>query len=219
MAAGLTGNIEVDWGRIKDSITAAAAGALAEKSPPPKKEWISEETLNMLEHRRELIEAGLTQTARELDKDIKAAAREDRVKWLEGKITDNFWDPVKMLTKPRAQKVVALTRDKGHGGVDSKPCEVYADHLEEVQWGTSETAGPGEGRKLAPQGVEIEVGGSAEKSWIKRSAAPNGENSRVRTGSKRTLGSPWIRVVRFSGRSTTNAGNRERYRMTGVTPG
>ena len=35
----------------------------------------------MIEHRRELIAAGLTQTARDLDKDIKASAREYRTKW------------------------------------------------------------------------------------------------------------------------------------------
>ena len=158
MAEGLTGDIEVDWERIKGAIKKAAGEVMQEKHLPPKKEWISEETLSMLEHRRELIAAGLTQTARELDKDIKAAAREDRVKWMEGKMTGNFWDPVKMLTKPRAPKVVALSRNKGEGEIDSKPCEVYADHLEEVQWGTCETEGPGEGRRLAPQDVHIETG-------------------------------------------------------------
>ena len=154
----LVGNIEEDRNIIKEAIKTAARETVCEKQPPPKKEWISEETLNMLEHRRALIEAGLTQTARELDKDIRQSARSDRVRWLEGKMADNFWDPVKMLTKPRAPRVVALTRETGQGGVDSNPSEVYAEFLEQVQWRAAETEGPSGGRKLAPQDVAIEDG-------------------------------------------------------------
>ena len=63
-----------------------------------------------------------------------------------------------MLTKARAPRVVSLRRGEGADEVNGRPCDVYADHLEQVQWARIPTEGGAEQGPLAPPGVQIELG-------------------------------------------------------------
>ena len=113
---------------MKDNIPRAAK--------KPKRAWISEATMELLEHGKALAEAGLMEDARGMDKMIKKAAREDKEEWIKGRLEEKFWDPIKEVTKKPSPQVVALKRGKGWGndGAEGGAAEVYAEHLAQEQW-------------------------------------------------------------------------------------
>ena len=89
----------------------------------PKRAWISEATMELLEHRKALAEAGLMEDARGMANMIKKAAREDKEEWIKGRLEEKFWDPIKEVTKKPSPQVVALKRGKewGNEGQEGGP--------------------------------------------------------------------------------------------------
>ena len=112
-----------------------------------RRPWITEPTLELIEHRKALAGAGLIEDARGIDKMIRAAAREDKRNWIIAGLEIKFWDPIKEVTRKPQPRVVALVPAKG-GGKEAqsmgsqKPAQTYADYLRTTQWGAGERTGP-----------------------------------------------------------------------------
>ena len=99
----------------------------------------------MIEHRKALAERGLIKEAQDLDKMIKRSARDDKEEWIKGRLEDKFWEPIKEFSRSMAPQVVALKRG-GKKEAGRAPAEVYAEFLEEEQWGR-QNAGDGHERE------------------------------------------------------------------------
>ena len=84
---------------------------------------------------------GLLKEARELDKLIRASAKEGNRRWAIEGLQGQCWDPIRALTKGQPPRVVTLKRrgqgddDAGDGGTAA---QVYAYHLGQAQWGRGE---------------------------------------------------------------------------------
>ena len=153
-----------------------------------KRAWITEETLEMVEHRRALAAAGLIGDARALDKLIKAGAREDKRAWIERGLQEKCWEPKQgchpyargpgggagAIAPPEPGKAVANTAD------------IYAEHLGKVQWGAGErnaaqnagwgtTPAPGAARDIPEQEFTMEgLAGALSKSARGRAPGVDG---------------------------------------------
>eukprot|EP00969_Alexandrium_andersonii_P009186 402491-Alexandrium_andersonii.AAC.1 len=77
----------------------------------PKRPWISDPTLRLLAQRKEHAAMGDIGQAEAIDKEIKASAKQDKANWLSNGLKDNFWDPVKLLSRKSPAKVVRLKRE------------------------------------------------------------------------------------------------------------
>eukprot|EP00969_Alexandrium_andersonii_P325042 14362598-Alexandrium_andersonii.AAC.1 len=102
--------------------------------------------MNKIARRWELAHTGNYSEASALDKEIKKSAKRDRSSWFSDKLSHNIWDPVRLLGKDRAPKVVRL---KGKA-IDTSAAQVYAEHLENHQWSNSRTPAEGAGFTSSP---------------------------------------------------------------------
>ena len=114
---------------------------MAHAPPRPNKArraWITYSTMELLAHRKALLEEGLLADARGLGKLIRANARQDKQTWLESRLEENFWDPVKELTHKSSPQVATLKKGlPGAASGNSAPAQVYAEHLRDVHWAHS----------------------------------------------------------------------------------
>eukprot|EP00969_Alexandrium_andersonii_P064384 2836023-Alexandrium_andersonii.AAC.1 len=109
----------------------AAERVFGHKECGPKKPWIKEDTLELLEKRAELVRSGKPTEAEALNKPIKRSAKRNRRTWIEEGLEEKYWDPVKMLSRDRAPRVVHLDgSDK-----TKKVPQIYAEYLAEDHWG------------------------------------------------------------------------------------
>eukprot|EP00969_Alexandrium_andersonii_P102521 4524852-Alexandrium_andersonii.AAC.1 len=86
----------------------AARGVFGNRDKLPKKPWIRQPTLDQLELRARLVQDGKYADADVLNKGIKKLARGDRKAWVQQGLEDRFWDPVRILSRPKARRVVSL---------------------------------------------------------------------------------------------------------------
>ena len=151
------------WERLRGAVERGLVEEIGRERAKPRKEWISEGTLEMIEHRKCLVEVGLLSDARALDKDIKASAKLDRRNWIEEGLSERFWDPIKKVTRRRAPGVAALYEGGDWMKGPGRPCDVFTGHLENKQWGREEgprgAGGAWGGPRLGGAGeVEMETG-------------------------------------------------------------
>eukprot|EP00969_Alexandrium_andersonii_P036812 1613566-Alexandrium_andersonii.AAC.1 len=83
----------------------AAADTIIDRLPRARKPWITDATLALIEQRSELASAGRYRDAELKDKEVKKQARADRTQWFQEKLTGKVWDPVRLLSKDRPQRV------------------------------------------------------------------------------------------------------------------
>ena len=142
--------IQESWDKFAETIKEALKNNVPEAAKKAKRAWLTANTMELVEHRKALAEAGLIEDARNLDKMVKASAREDKKEWVEQGLKDKFWEPIKAITRKSSPQVVTLKDPTGpeQGATGrGKPAEMYAKHLEKVQWGKGEAeeeADPGE---------------------------------------------------------------------------
>ena len=150
------GNIDTHWGVLCEAVQGAMQACIPPAPVKPKRPWISTTTLEMIQHRMCLAEVGLIKDARAMDKLIRSNARSDKKRWIEEGLSIKFWDPIKGLVRKPAPRIVALKRE----GLDKEkewgvPAEVYADYLEQEQWGReTEEQGPDKGWGTGPLGKD-----------------------------------------------------------------
>eukprot|EP00969_Alexandrium_andersonii_P314409 13889739-Alexandrium_andersonii.AAC.1 len=77
----------------------------------PKRPWITDNTLQILEARAALCKQGKYKQAEALNKEVKASARADRRKWIQDGLQERYWDPVRILSRTRPPRVVRLESD------------------------------------------------------------------------------------------------------------
>eukprot|EP00969_Alexandrium_andersonii_P363123 15461236-Alexandrium_andersonii.AAC.1 len=74
----------------------------------PRKPWITERTLSLLEVEARLVAHGHWRELADQSKAIKRSAELDRVAWVERSMTGSQWAPVRALTKPRRPRALRL---------------------------------------------------------------------------------------------------------------
>ena len=76
-AAGVEAEATVEgaWGRIKDAVMVATEQVVPIAPKKPRRAWISEGTMELLEYRKSLAEAGLLKDMGELDNVTKIVAK------------------------------------------------------------------------------------------------------------------------------------------------
>ena len=114
-----------DWAMLNKAVAEAMEATIPVAQKKPKRVWIGAETMEMLEHRKAFIEAGMVTEAQDMDKLIKKSAREDKEQWIKARLEDKFWDPIKEVTRKMNPQAVALKRKRGGEG-RGYPAEVFA---------------------------------------------------------------------------------------------
>ena len=136
---GAPDTVEGHWEVLSDAVKYSMKEHIPPAPKRAKRPWITAETMEVLEHRKCLMELGLVADARSLDKVVRARAKEDKKRWTEEGLKIKFWDPIKALIRQPARRAVAMKRNKKSGMEWGKPSEVFADYLEKEQWGRSES--------------------------------------------------------------------------------
>ena len=135
------------WTGLQVGATKAMADCVPKAPKRARRAWITEETLEMVEHRKALAGQGLILDARALDKMIRARAREDKLAWITRGLEEKFWEPIKECTRKQKPRVVTLRAQGGGDGQEpapATPAQIYADYLGKVQWGVASEGGGGE---------------------------------------------------------------------------
>jgi len=138
--------IDGAWAALSAGIKKAMQDHVPRQERRAKRPRISTHTLELIEHRRALAEAGAIKDARELDVMVKQSAREDRTRWIDEGLQINFWEPIRALRRGRRTQTVLLHQDPDSVKKDTAgaPADVYADFLAEKQWGRAEAPEPTE---------------------------------------------------------------------------
>ena len=138
---GWTAGMEVEeaWGQLKGVVKGALEANIDRHTAKKQREWISEDTLAMIEHRRTLGEAGLLADARGALQGHKGTGHTGQGKWVEEGLQEKFWEPIKSMTRKKAPHAVRLAEGGKGTGEAAKPCEVYANYIEKTQWEPART--------------------------------------------------------------------------------
>lgn len=91
--SALAEGMETDWGAFKDAMQQAAGTTLGTRKPP-KKEWISDSTRDLVEKKRKARLAGAQVEYKQLNRACKKSALADKQTWLDGKIREAEQDMV-----------------------------------------------------------------------------------------------------------------------------
>ena len=122
------------WSQHCEAVAAIARKTLADVAQKPRKPWISEATLSLLEQLRAARQSNDWDSEKALRKQVRKAARQDRSKWLENLAASGDWSCIAKLRKGK-QKNQGRLRDASGDLVSSDlRAETFATHLETVQW-------------------------------------------------------------------------------------
>ena len=156
-AEGPQDTVDGHWKAFCGAVQGAMAEVIPKAPKKAKRPWITADTMELIEHRKCLAELGLVGDARSLDKLIRERARVDKQKWIEEGLKIKFWDPIKSLTGKPNRQAVAMKKVGDNGTEWGKPSEVFADYLEQEQWGRpaapEETEQPTETGEDQPEGA------------------------------------------------------------------
>ena len=100
------------WGTLSTLYAQAIDTHIPKQTLQPKQPWITQTTLNLLERRGQLRQQGDLAQVAELNKTIRKAAKLDKRKWLEERLSTDDWRPITNLKKPFPHK--AFTLINGH---------------------------------------------------------------------------------------------------------
>ena len=124
------------WDALREVYLNALDQHIPKQARQPLKPWISQGTLDLIARRGEARNHGdLTQVA-QYNRDIKRAARRDRKHWLDDRLRNADWEPIKQLKQPFPTKMVRLDAPPQLGPLPSNAtnADIFAAHLEQVQW-------------------------------------------------------------------------------------
>ena len=134
------------WGTLSTLYAQAIDTHIPKQTLQPKQPWITQTTLNLLERRGQLRQQGDLAQVAELNKTIRKAAKLDKRKWLEERLSTDDWRPITNLKKPFPHKAFTLTDTTGPGPPRSN-AEIFATHLATKQW---QEAGQPQGLDTTP---------------------------------------------------------------------
>ena len=100
----------------------------------PRRPWITERTLDLIEKRNTARQIGDHYAERALNKAIKQSAKMDRKVWLNISLDGGNWSAIRSLTRQRKHKQGRLRDLNGQFVDSSMRAETLAEYLEKVQW-------------------------------------------------------------------------------------
>ena len=110
----------------------------SETLPKPKRKanqpWISDETLRLLDLRREARGRNDQEAERRLHKEARKQAKADRTRWLDKMIETGDWQQIRALRQPKRPKCRRLRNSEGELVESECWADTMAAHLEAVQW-------------------------------------------------------------------------------------
>ena len=129
-----TDNIDLFYAGLVDAFATAEGNTLPRRTAVPKRPWISNRTLALIEERCIERRRLHLENERRLTKAIKSSIKNDRAVWLESILASGDWGEIRKLRK--GQKVAQGRLKNMTGEMVSSDCraETLAEHLEKVQW-------------------------------------------------------------------------------------
>ena len=129
-----TNDINLKYAAMVDGVRESAEATLPKRKVGPRQPWIRETTLHLLEDRSLARAQGLFAWEQALNKQIRAAVREDRSIWLDNLVASSSWDIIRKLRKGCVTKQGRLRKSNGDMASSEERADVLAKYLEEVQW-------------------------------------------------------------------------------------
>ena len=99
-----------------------------------RKPWISAQTMGLIEHRNFCRTAGQHTAEKELNKEIRAAARRDRRAWLDDSLASGSWSAIRRLRQGKPKKHTTIQDQNGTFVSTAERADTLADYFEKVQW-------------------------------------------------------------------------------------
>jgi len=96
--------------------------------------WISCDTLQLLELRRQARAQHDCENERKFHKEARNHAKLDRTRWMDSLLEEGNWQQIRALRKPRKLKCGRLKNSSGQLVESDQWADTMADHLEHVQW-------------------------------------------------------------------------------------
>ena len=134
------------WSKLSSTYLQAVERNIPKASSKPRKPWISQSTLDLLEERGRLRQQGDMVKVTKLNRDIRKAAKRDKHNWLDGQLQSGDWGPIGNLRKPFRTQVLSL-RGNDQTTQTATNADIYASHLANEQW---KEAGTPEGLSDTP---------------------------------------------------------------------
>ena len=129
------GGLSQVWEQLSNTYAKAIEHHVPKIVFKPKKPWISEDTLQLIEQRGRLRVQGDMEAVAKLNRDIRKAAKQDKRTWLDEQLQTGDWGPVTNLRKPFRQQVLTLRSNESQPEAHTATnADIYADHLANSQW-------------------------------------------------------------------------------------
>ena len=138
------------WKLFNSAIQAAAKKNLSKDTPPPKKDYLSQHTWNLIKSRQNFYEQGLHDEVKTLDRQIKQNARSDRKRQVVNQFQYNpldphkrkMWKTVNHLRKDFKPSYISMRDENGRLVPLKERAETIATYLEEHHWHNECGQGP-----------------------------------------------------------------------------
>ena len=121
------------WSKLSSTYLQAIERNIPKASSKPRKPWISQSTLDLLEEKGRLRQQGDMVKVTKLNRDIRKAAKRDKRNWLDGQLQSGDWGPIGNLRKPFRTQVLSL-RGNDQTTQTATNADIYASHLANEQW-------------------------------------------------------------------------------------
>ena len=95
-----TSDLDAFHSSLQKAFQKASSNTLGSLKARPKRPWISECTLTLIDRRNEARQKNEWTNEQELSKIIRKSARSDREKWLESLAASGTWTDIRKLRKP-----------------------------------------------------------------------------------------------------------------------
>lgn len=172
-------NVDEAWKRCQEAMKNA------EKHLPlqpltAKKQWISKNTLILIQDRMRARREGSLSEEKSINKLVKKSVRADKAAWFDDALATGSWEAIKRYRKPTAHNQGRLQNSAGHLVPSDMRASVMATHLENVQWQQkpmADTSGPSIGDVLnvnLDRFTEKEVVRELRKLRNRKACGPDG---------------------------------------------
>ena len=128
------GALSCSWEQQCKNVNTIAEELLPQKSSAPRKPWISQETLALLDHKHAARRSGDWESERLIRKQVRQSARRDRARWLESVASTGSWASISKLRRGPRKNQGRLRNTDGDLVSSEMRAQAFAEHLETMQW-------------------------------------------------------------------------------------
>ena len=122
------------WHALRNAFNVAADTCIPKAKATRQKPWISDRTLTLIQRRRQARFMEDWDLEKQLRKDTKRSARQDRATWLTELAGKGDWHSLKQLRGQQRNKQTRLVDRSGNIVSTDRRAETLAEYLEQVQW-------------------------------------------------------------------------------------